>query len=35
MTELNDTNILLEIKNIKKRIKFLETNQIGKDKNNP
>ena len=35
MTELNDTNILLEIKNIKESIKFLEKNHIGKDKNNP
>ena len=35
MTELNDNNILLEIKNIKECIKFLEVNQIGKDKNNP
>ena len=35
MTELNDTNILLEIKNIKEHIKFLEVNQIGKNKNNP
>ena len=34
MTELNDNNILLEIKNIKECIKILVVNQIGKDKNN-
>ena len=32
MTELNDTNIWLEIINIREHTKFLEMNQIGKDK---
>ena len=32
---MNDNNISLEIKNIIERIKFLEVNQIGKNKNNP